>query len=403
MKPKSEWESHSDKAELTDDMSRRLEAMPGIDFNFSQPIADNVEEAVLGVKGELAVKVFGDDLFTLQKLGESIYDVLHTVRGITDIGIFRELGQPVLQVKVDRLKAAHYGINVADIQELIEASIGGKVATQFYEGEKHFDVVARIQEPFRNSTQKIGDLLVTGSSGQRIPLSLLASISYEPGAAFIYREQNSRYIAVKFSVRDRDLGSAINEAQQKVETLTHMPPGYYAVWGGEFENQQRAMKRLAIAVPLSLLIILIILYSTFDSWTYALMTLAAVPFVTIGGIFGLLFAHLHFSISAGIGFIALFGVSVQNGVVLLSYIKKHRPELADTVALLKLAGSRLVRPIVMVALLAMIGLTPAALSTGIGSETQKPLAVVIVSGLFITTLANLYLLPVIYKLFGPKS
>jgi cobalt-zinc-cadmium resistance protein CzcA len=403
LKPQNDWKHHNDKLALIDDMMNRLSTLPGIDFNFSQPIADNVEEAVLGVKGELAVKIFGEDIFTLEDNAQKIYDVLQHVDGVRDVGIFHEVGQPVLEVKVDRVKAARYGINVSDIQELIEVSIGGKVATQFYEGEKHFDVVLRIQEPYRNSMDKVGSLLVTAGNGSKIPLALVAQISYVPGAAFIYRDQNSRYIAVKFSVRGRDMGSAVQEAQQKVAQQIKLPSGYYTVWGGEFENQQRAMKRLAIVVPLSILLILILLYSTFDSWTYALLALANVPFVTIGGIFGLLVMGLHFSISAGIGFIALFGVSMQNGVVLLSFVKKHRHEFDDITSLLKYAGTQRVRSIIMVALLAMIGLMPAALSTGIGSETQKPLAVVIVSGLFLTALTNLILLPVMYKILRPKE
>ncbi|MGA2624045.1 MAG: CusA/CzcA family heavy metal efflux RND transporter [Bacteroidota bacterium] len=403
LKPQDEWKQHHDKSLLIEDMTTKLDALPGIDINFSQPISDNVEEAVLGVKGELAVKVFGDDITRLEDAARNIYDVLRTVNGIRDVGIFREMGQPVLQVEIDRMKAARYGINVSDVQELIETSIGGKVATQFYEGEKHFDVVVRMQEPFRNSAEKISSLLVSASNGQKVPLSLLSQISYVPGAAFIYREQNSRYIAVKFSVRGRDLGGAVSEAQLKVAQQVKLQSGYYTVWGGEFENQQRAMRRLALVVPLSILLILILLYSTFDSWSYALISLANVPFVTIGGIFGLLLMHFHFSVSAGIGFIALFGVSVQNGVVLLSYVKKHRDEFEDITGLLKYACGKQVRPIVMVALLAMIGLLPAAFSTGIGSETQKPLAVVIVSGLLLAALTNLYLLPVMYKILKPKA
>jgi cobalt-zinc-cadmium resistance protein CzcA len=403
LKPENQWRGHHNKSALIDDMSTMLNNIPGIDFNFSQPISDNVEEAVTGVKGELAVKIFGEDLSVLEKKGDEVRNVLLGVRGITDVGIFSEVGQPVLQVRVDRDKAARYGINVSDIQQMIEASIGGKVATQFYEGEKHFDVVVRIAKPFRDSMQKIRSLLVSATNGQFVPLSLVADISYQPGAAFIYREKNSRFIAVKFGVRDRDLGSAVSEAQQKVEKQVKLPSGYYTTWGGEFENQQRAMKRLAIVVPLSILLILILLYSTFDSWTYALLSLANVPFVTIGGIFGLLAMHLHFSISAGIGFIALFGVSVLNGVVLLAYVKKHRSEFSNITDLLKFVGRDRVRPIVMVALLAMIGLMPAAFSSSIGSETQKPLAVVIVSGLIFTALTNLIILPVMYKILRPKE
>ncbi len=398
LKPESEWKGHKTKESLIADMNVKFNEIPGIDFNFSQPISDNVEEAVTGVKGELAVKVFGEDLNVLESKASQIRDILNRTEGITDVGVFTELGQPILQVKVDRLKAAQYGVNVSDIQELIEASIGGRTATRFYEGEKHFDVVVRLSPEFRNSSEKLKSLLVSTSSGAKIPLSAVAAIGVEPGAAFIYREANARYIAIKFSVRGRDMGGAVAEAQAKVDKEVKLPSGTFTIWGGEFESQQRAMKRLAIVVPLSLLVILILLFATFDSWSYALLSLANVPFVTIGGILGLLISGQHFSVSAGIGFIALFGVSIQDGVVLLTYVKRYRSQFTDTTELLKYAGSKRVRPIIMVAVLAMIGLMPAALSTGIGSETQKPLAIVIVSGLFLTALVNLILLPVMYKL-----
>ena len=403
LRPEAEWRGHHDKESLIADMSGVLERMPGIDFNFSQPIADNVEEAVTGVKGELAVKVYGENLSFLEEKAEQIRDVIAGVRGIADVGIFREIGQPMLQVAVDRVQAARYGVNVSDIQTLIESSINGKVATQLYEGEKHFDVVVRIAEPFRDEVRKIGALQVAAAGGQKVPLSLVSETTLRPGAAFIYREQNSRYIAIKFSVRGRDMGGAVAEAQAAVARQVKLPAGYVTAWGGEFENQQRAMKRLAVVVPLSLLLILMLLYWSFDSWTYALLNLANVPFVTIGGIAGLLVTGLHFSVSAGIGFIALFGVSVMNGTVLLAFIKNNRNLYPDTVELLKAAGKDRVRPIVMVALLAMIGLMPAALSTGIGSEVQKPLAVVIVFGLVFTALTNLVILPVMVKLINPKE
>ncbi|MFZ1081229.1 MAG: CusA/CzcA family heavy metal efflux RND transporter [Candidatus Kryptoniota bacterium] len=399
----NDWKRNISKAELIRDMSDSLNAIPGIDFNFSQPISDNVEEAVTGVKGELAVKVFGPDLDTLEEKANEIDNILETVKGITDIGVFHEIGKPVLQVKVDRLKAARYGINISDIQELIDASIGGETATKFYEGEKQFDVVARLAPEYRNSVDKMGSMLVSAQSGLKIPLSQVADISLKPGAAFIYREENSRFIPVKFSVRGRDLGGAVVEAQQKVAKEVTLPDGYYTEWGGEFQNEQRAMSRLMIVVPLSLLLIAMLLYLAFDSWGYTFIILASIPFVIIGGVFGLLIAGLHFSISAGIGFIALFGVSVQDGVVLLSYVKKHRSEYSDTVELLKAAGENRLRPILMVALLAILGLTPAALSTGIGSETQKPLAIVIVAGLFVAAILNLIVRPVMFKMFTPQK
>jgi cobalt-zinc-cadmium resistance protein CzcA len=399
LKPETEWKKHSSKESLIADMNEKFATFPGIDFNFSQPISDNVEEWVSGVKGELSVKLFGPDLDVLQKEGEQVSEILNHITGVTDVGVFTEIGQPTLQVDVDRLRAAQYGVNISDVQLLIESAIGGHVATQFYEGEKHFDVVIRLAEEFRNGPDKIGALLVSTSSGAKIPLSEISTISVKPGAAFIYRESNGRYLAIKFSVRGRDMGGAVAEARAKVAKEVKFPGGTYAVWGGEFESQQRAMARLAIVVPLSLLLILILLYTTFDSWGYALLSIANVPFVTIGGILGLLVTGLHFSVSAGIGFIALFGVSIMNGVVLLTYVKHHRDEFDNNVDLLRSACMSRVRPIVMVAVLAMIGLMPAALSTGIGSETQKPLAVVIVSGLLLTAFINLILLPIMYQVF----
>ncbi|MGC8654753.1 MAG: efflux RND transporter permease subunit [Candidatus Kryptoniota bacterium] len=403
LKPIDEWINHKDRLSLINDMYKRLSRLPGIDFNFSQPIADNVEEAVTGVKGELAVKIFGKDLGILEEKAQEVSNIIRTVPGITDVGIFREIGQPTIEIAVDRTKAARYGINVSDIQELIESSIEGTTATQLYEGEEHFDVVVRLEKEYRNSIDKIGSMLVTTPSGMKIPLSEITTISYKPGAAFIYREHNSRFIAVKFSVRGRDLGGAVREAQAKVKKFIQLPEGYYTIWGGEFENEQRALSRLAIVVPLSLLIISLLLYSAFDSWGYALIILSSIPFVIIGGVFGLLIAHLHFSVAAGIGFVALFGVSVQDGVVLLSYAKAHRTDYPDKVELIKAAASRRLRPIIMVALLAILGLTPAALSTGIGSETQKPLAIVIVSGLLVAVALNLIVRPVLFKLFTPKD
>ena len=401
--PQRLWVQNVDKAGLVHLMNDSLHTLPGIDFNFSQPISDNVEEAVTGVKGELAVKLFGPDLGVLEQKAGEIQNVLETVRGITDVGVFQEIGQPELVVKVDRMKAARYGMNISDIQELIDASIGGEVATQLYKGEEHFDVVVRLAKSYRNSLEKLGSMLVSAPSGLKIPLSQVAEISMRPGAAFIYRESNARFIPVKFSVRSRDLGGAVLEAEKKVASEVRLPEGYYTRWGGEFQNERRAMSRFAIVVPLSLLLITMLLYLAFDSWGYTLIIVASIPFVLIGGIFGLLVAHLHFSISAGIGFIALFGVSVQDGVVLLSYVKKHRNEYPDTVSLLKAAGQNRLRPILMVALLAIFGLTPAAFSTGIGSEIQKPLAVVIVAGLSVAALLNLIVRPVMFKLFTPRE
>jgi len=396
--PKEDWKSGLTKDELIDKMQKKLDKFPGVDFNFSQPISDNVEEAVSGVKGSMAIKIYGNDLPRLEKIADSVNGAMQHVRGVEDLGIFKNIGQPELDIDLNQTKMASYGVTTADANAVIEMAIGGKAASQIYEGEKKFDIRIRYQPQYRYSEDEIKRLLVPTITGSRIPLSEIADFTQITGPAFIYREDNQRFIALKFSVRGRDLGGTIAEAQKDVNKTVHLPKGYKMTWNGEFENQERATKRLSYVVPISIILIFILLFVMFGSVLDASIVLLNVPFALIGGIMALLITGINFSISAGVGFIALFGVCVQNGVILVSVFKKNLHDgmpLADAVK--QGAKSRL-RPVIMTALMAMLGLLPAALSTGIGSETQKPLAVVVIGGLISATILVMIILPAIYML-----
>lgn len=398
LKPKKEWRKGLTSEKLIDEMNTQLKKIPGIVLNYSQPILDNVQEAVAGVNAALAVKIFGPDFNTLDSLAKATLKQLKTVRGIEDIGILRNLGQPEFRIELDQTKMALYGVNMADAQAVIEMAIGGKAATTLYEGEKRFDVRIRYQKDFRNNQKKIENLMVPGNDGAKIPLKEICVFESNTGPAFIYRDNNQRYIAVKFSIRERDLGSTIAEAQQKVNSLVTLPKNYTNTWNGEFENQIRASKTLSGVVPVCLLVIFIILFITFGNVKDAMLTILNVPFALIGGILALHVTGINFSISAGIGFIALFGVCIQNGVILISVFRKNlEAKMSLDDAVYQGVISR-VRPVVMTALMAAIGLLPAAISTGIGSETQKPLAIVVIGGLITSTILTLLILPVIYSL-----
>jgi cobalt-zinc-cadmium resistance protein CzcA len=384
-------------------MQDRLSVFPGIIFNFSQPIMDNVEEAVSGVKGSIAVKIFGSDLNVLEDNADTVYKVLKTVKGIEDLGIIRNIGQPELRIDLDDRKMAQYGVATADCQAVIEMAIGGKAATQFYEGDRRFDIRIRYQEKFRRNEQQIGNLKVPAMNGKLIALKELGPIGYFTGPLLIFREENQRFIAVKFSVRGRDMGSAVNEARAKVNRVLKLPKGSDIKWAGDFENQQRAQARLAQVVPISLLMIFIVLFILFGNVIDAGLVLTNVPFAIIGGIAALLLTGVNFSISAGIGFIALFGICIQNGVLLTMVIKKNlRAKMPYETAIKSGVKSR-IRPIVMTALMAMFGLLPAAISTGIGSETQKPLAIVVIGGLLSATALTLIVFPLIIHLVYRRS
>ncbi len=398
LKPKDEWRKGLTTDLLVDSMNQQLSKIPGLLLNYSQPIRDNVEEAVAGVPASLAVKIFGKDFKVLDSLANQVQATLGNIKGIEDLGVLRNLGQPEFRIELNQEKMALYGVSVADAQSIIEMAIGGKAASQLYEGERKFDIRIRYQKDFRDSEEKIEQLMIPTQDSSKIPLKEIADIKTLTGPAFVYRDNNSRYIPVKFSVRGRDLGSTIAEAQAKVNAAVKLPHGYKLSWNGEFENQQRATSTLANVVPLCLLAIFLILFITFGNVKDALLTIMNVPFALIGGILALHITGINFSISAGIGFIALFGVCIQNGVILISVFRKNlTAKMPLHEAILQGVISR-VRPVVMTALMAAIGLLPAAISTGIGSETQKPLAIVVIGGLITSTILTLLILPIIYTL-----
>jgi cobalt-zinc-cadmium resistance protein CzcA len=396
--PKEDWRKGVSTEMLIDSLNQQLSKIPGLLLNYSQPIRDNVEEAVAGVPASLAVKIAGPDFEKLDSLANQVQDVLSKVQGVEDLGVLRNLGQPEFRIELDQEKMALYGVATVDANAVIEMAIGGKAATQLYEGERKFDIRIRYQKDYRDTKEKIEQLMVPTQDGSKIPIKELATIRTLTGPAFVYRDNNSRYIPVKFSVRGRDLGSTIAEAQAKVNEVVKLPKNYRMTWNGEFENQQRASKTLANVVPLCLLAIFLILFITFGNVKDALLTILNVPFALIGGILALHITGINFSISAGIGFIALFGVCIQNGVILISVFRKNlQAKMTLHQAILHGVVSR-VRPVVMTALMAAIGLLPAAISTGIGSETQKPLAIVVIGGLVTSTILTLLILPILYSL-----
>ncbi|QJD97052.1 efflux RND transporter permease subunit [Mucilaginibacter robiniae] len=399
--PQDEWKRKETKEELIQRMQDKLKFYPGIDLNFSQPISDNVEEAVSGVKGSIVVKMFGDNYPYIESQEERIFNILKGVQGITDLGILRNMGQPELQINLNQEKMAQYGVTAADANSVIETAIGGRAATQIYEGERKFDLRIRYPESFRNSVTSIGDLRVPSLSGGRVPLREIADVKKNTGVSIIFRDKNSRYGAIKFSIRGRDMGSVIQEAQGKVNAQIKLPKDYHLEWAGDFENQQRATKRLSQAVPVSLLIIFFILFILFGNFRDSLLVLNNVPFAIMGGILALLITGVNFNISAGIGFIALFGICVQNGVILITQFKANiralREDVYPTFAVAVRAGvADRMRPVIMTAMMAAIGLLPAALSHGIGSEASKPLAIVVIGGLITNTMFNLFVFPIVF-------
>lgn len=398
LKPQKEWKTGVTEEHLIDEMDKNLNVIPGLVLNYSQPIRDNVEEAVSGVNAALAVKIFGDDFETLDSLSKEVMHNMEGIKGIEDLGIEKNLGQPEFRIQLDQQKMALYGVNTADANAAIEMAIGGKAATELYEGERKFDIRVRYQKEYRSTQEAIEQVMVPTDDGAKIPLKEIATMQTLTGPAFIYRDNNMRYIAVKFSVRERDLGSTIAEARQKVKEHVLLPHGYFTTWNGEFENQQRADATLARVVPICLLVIFVILFITFGNVKDALLTILNVPFALIGGILALLITRMNFSISAGIGFIALFGVCIQNGVILISVFRKNLEAGIHLDDAIKQGVISRVRPVVMTALMAAIGLLPAAIATGIGSETQKPLAIVVIGGLVTSTILTLLILPVMYAL-----
>jgi heavy metal efflux system protein len=396
--PKDKWRPsfHQNKEELIAAMNRELVKMPGVIWNFSQPISDNVEEAVSGVKGELAVKIYGDDLKLLESKADQILGIMTTIKGVQDLGVFREIGQPNLNYVVDRAAAARYGINVNDVQDAIQTAVGGGAVSQVLQGEARYDLVVRYQKPYRDTREAIEDIRLLAPSGERVSLAQLTQVKVEDGAEEIYREQAQRYVALKYSVRGRDLGSTVEEAIATVNKQVKLPPGYHVDWAGEYQSQKRANKRLMLVLPITITLIYIILYTMFRSGKWAMLIMCNVIMAPVGGLLALLFTHTNFSVSSGVGFLALFGVSVQTGVIMLEYINQLRvrghsiEESAVEGAVLRL------RPIMMTMLVATLGLLPAATSHGIGSDSQRPFAIVIVGGLVGALVISVFLLPTLY-------
>ncbi len=396
LKDPSEWKRKMSKEDIVQEIRTKLHHYPGINFGFSQPIQDNVEEYVAGVKSALVIKIFGDDLYELERYANQLAGTIQKVSGITDINVYKNIGLPELRIQLHDHKMAKYGINTADVQAVIEMTIGGQAATRFYEGDRQFDVVLRFQEEYRNSPEKIGNIMIPSSNGQHIPLQEIASVGYITGPAFIYREGNSRYIGVGFSIEGRDLGSTIAEAKQLVAKEIKLPKGKHMEWAGEFESKERASKQLALVVPISLVLILMLLYFNFGNIKDTAICSITLAFAFIGGFLSLWATGTVFGISAGIGFIILFGVATIDGIVLIGVIRDnvaHRIPLKE--AIIQGVKSR-IRPVVMIALMGSFGLLPAALSTGMGSEIQKPLAIMIVGGLIICLILSFSIIPIIF-------
>jgi heavy metal efflux system protein len=404
LKPYDEWRTGYTKDDLINDLQKEFtDELPGVNFNFSQYIQDNVEEALSGVKGANSVKILGHDQNVLEDLAQQVQHQMEQVKGIADLGIFHVQGQPNLNVKVNRQKAARYGLNTGDVNTVIQAALGGTIATTLLEGDRSWNVQVRLPPEYRASLEAVRTIKVgyTNAAGTNsyIPLSELADISLDTGASYIYHESRERYIPIKFSVRDRDLGGAVAEAQQRIDQNVKLPVGYRIIWAGEFEDLQNAQKRLAIIVPISLLLIVVLLYGLFNSLRDSLLVLSGIPFAVGGGIIALSLSGLNFSISAAVGFISLFGVSVMNGILIMTYYNDtrihHGMNIMDSMFH---AASQRMRPMLMTALSACIGLLPAAVSTGIGSQVQRPLATVVVGGMLIGPIVLLIVVPALQTL-----
>ena len=403
--PKEQWrpEFHQNKDLLIAAMDRELEKIPGVFWGFSQPISDNLEEAVSGVKGALAVKIYGDDLRTLENTGDRIIGVMRNIRGVEDLVMFRVLGQPNLNFEVDRDQAARFGINVSDIQDAIQTAVGGTALNQVLVGEQRYDLVLRYLPQYRDTKEAIEKIRLLAPTGERVSLAQLTKVTETDGGSEIYRENNSRYVAVKFSVRGRDLGSTVEEAIRKVNAEVKLPAGYTIDWAGEYESQRRSQRRLMIVLPVTILAIFIILYIMFNSAKWALLIIANLAMAPLGGLLALLVTGTNLSVSSGVGFLALFGVSVQTGVIMLEYINQLRARGYTTEKSAVDGAVLRLRPIMMTMLVATLGLLPAAMSHEIGSDSQRPFAIVIVGGLISNLLIGVFLLPTLYTWFARKG
>jgi cobalt-zinc-cadmium resistance protein CzcA len=400
MLPEDKWKPRISKDELIDQMSKKLSTIPGANLNFSQPIMDNVEEAVSGVKGSICVKVYGDSLNYMEDKVTEVYNILKGVRGVDDLGVIHSLGQPEIDVNLDQQKMALYGVATADANAVVAMAIGGLAASTLYEGVETFDIRIRLPEEYRRTPQDIGNLLVPTQSGSKVPIKELATITQKTGPCLIFRDDNERYAALKFSVRDRDMGGTIAEAQEKVNKKVHLKKGYTMAWQGDFENQQRATKRLAEVVPISLTLIFLLLFIMFSNFKDAALVFLNVPFAIMGGVIALHLTGTNFSISAGIGFIALFGICIQDGVLLITVFKQNLDRLkgqdGSLYQSIRLGVSSRIRPVMMTALMAAIGLFPAAVSHGIGSESSRPLARVVIGGILCAMIFSLWVFPLIF-------
>jgi cobalt-zinc-cadmium resistance protein CzcA len=398
LKPKEKWRAvfHQDKVELIAAMNREVSKLPGVFWNFSQPIEDNVDETLTGTKGGLAAKLFGPDLTVLEEKADEMKAAMEKVSGISDLGVQRDTGQPNLNITVDRAACARFGINVADVQDAVQTAVGGNAVSQVLQGEAVYNLVVRYQEPYRDTKEAIQNIRLLAPTGERVSLGQLAKVEIRDGAYDIFREKNTRYVAVRFEVRDRDLGTTVREAMDKINAQVQLPRGYYIQWSGEYESEQRAARRLEIIVPLTILVIFIILYTMFRSAKWTLLILGVVSMAPLGGCLALLITHTNFSVSSGVGFLALFGVSVQTGVIMLEYINQLRAR-GFTVVDAAIEGAVLrLRPIMMTMLVATFGLVPAAMSHAIGSDSQRPFAIVIVGGLVGALAISIILLPTLY-------
>ena len=410
LRPADEWPRGMTKEKLIGLLQNRFsEAFPGVGFNFSQYIQDNVEEQLSGVKGANSVKIVGRDLTTLEQIAAEVLPIMEEVKGVADLGVFRVLGQPNLNITVDRERAARYGLNSGDINSVVQAALGGTQATTVFEDERQFALIARVALEYRDSVDRVRTIKVAlqaagGGVNAYIPLSEIATISLDTGASYIYRERNERFIPIKFSVRGRDLAGTVADAQQQIARKVRLPPGYRIEWAGEFESLQQAKRRLAVIVPLSLALIMVLLYALFGSVRDSVLALAGIPFAVAGGVLALWITGLNFSISAAIGFVSLLGISVMNGILMLTYYNEtvQRGGMTSLAAMFH-AGSQRMRPMLMTALSACIGLVPAAISTGIGSQVQRPLATVIVGGLLIGPLMLLVVVPALQAMFLPRD
>jgi cobalt-zinc-cadmium resistance protein CzcA len=408
LKSFDEWPSGMTKDKLTAQLQAEFDAaLPGVVFNFSQYIQDNVEEALSGVKGANSVKILGPNLQVLEQYATKVLQQMQQVKGMEDLGVFHILGQPNLNIKVDRAKAARYGLNTGDVNGVVQIAMAGVVATNVLESDRQFNLTVRLSPKYRDTLEKIGEVPVSyqapNGTTAYIPLHELANISVDSGASYIYHETTQRYIPIKFIVRGRDLGGTVAEAQERIAKNIHLPSGYRIVWAGEFQDLQTAKTRLAIFIPMSLALISILLYSLFNSVRDSLLALAGIPFAVAGGVLALFVARLPFSVSAAIGFISLLGVSVMNGILILSYFNELKAQGMSAVDAMEQAAEKRMRPMLMTALSACIGLVPAALSTGIGSQVQRPLATVVVGGMLIGPFALLIIVPALQLVFLRKS